>query len=82
MPTYSKEYAHYKGLDKWDTDLEDAFIELRHDKKKQHQGAKTKVFYCEGLEISKIRIISPFTRQVLIHGEWIAYEKIRERLSQ
>lgn len=61
--------------------LEDAFIELNHNKKKQHQKTKTKVFYCDGLEISKIRIISPFTRQVLIHGEWIAYEKIKENLN-
>jgi len=82
MPIYSREYARSKDLNKWDIDIEDEFLALRYNNKKAHQKARTKIMYCDGLGISKIRFIYPSTQEVFIHGEWISFEKMKQDLYQ
>ena len=77
MPHYSREYAISQGLDKWMVDLADEFLYLNSNKKKAQQKTKTKSVYCDGFEITKIRITLPYKREVYMQGKWIAYEALK-----
>lgn len=77
MPYYSKEYIYAKGLDKLFVGLDDAFINLKYDKKKANKKVKTKKHYCADFEITDIRITSTNEEEVRINGEWIAYKALK-----
>lgn len=78
---YSKEYARMVGRNYWDVDLEDAFIDMRH--RTNRARVRERVFYCEGFDITKIRITTKGEGFVHIWGRWEPYpQAIHERVEK
>ncbi len=68
---YCKEYAVARGWNHWHCNLEDAFINLRVNRTCQE--FKECVFYCDGLEITRIKIDVKGNRFVKMEGYWQPY---------
>lgn len=77
MKYYSREYAIAVGFARWNCNLEDAFMNLKHQTTRRR--TRERVFHCNGLEITQIRIDTEGNQFVEMGSVWQPYpDAVRE----